>query len=918
MHYRLPNGLNVILEENRAAPVVALQAWVQVGSADESDREAGLAHLHEHMLFKGTRQRGPGAVARDIESRGGEVNAWTSFDQTVYHLTIASHFFEDGLEVLSDQVLGSIFDPDELAREIEVVIEEIKRSEDMPSRKASRALFELVYQSHTYGRPVIGFPETVRSFSRDDVLGFYRRHYTPDNVTLVIVGDFDPARARERIEALWGDAQGTHGGHHPRTREPEQTALRARVVSEAVQESHLALAWPIPGILAEDLATLDLAAAVLGNGDSARLVQEVKRDRHLCNEIYSYAYTPKDPGLFMVGATMRHEQAPALIDEVLRQVYRLRTQGPGENELAVAKHLVESEAIWQRETVQGVARKLGFYETVTGSLDFEERYYERIRSVDAEAIRAACDRYLRSERLNAVVLGGEEPAITVEEIAELASRHEASVASGGVSSATAIIGTEPAMGAGAVRPGAGAIPPQALGVAARAEVPEAGGDDVDLAASIPLGATSPARSAAARRPSSRAAGAAGIYQERLPSGATVLVKSEPSVPVVAVRAAFLGGLRYEEESTNGINHILARTLTKGTKRRSSKDLAALSDELAASLIGASGRNSFGLRGDFLAKTFEPGFRLFAECLREPAFDPQELERERSLQIEAIRTRDDSPSSVAFDLFSQSLYTSHPYRFDPLGRPDSLNALDPERLAEWYGHHYGPDNLVLSIVGDIDPDEAFELAGELFGDGGGQQHAPPAVVAEPALTSARRVERQMDKQQAHLILGFLGADFRDPQRHALEVLASVLAGQGGRLFTELRDKRSMAYSVTAFSLEGIDRGYFGVYMGTSPEKLEDAEAGIRDELAKVVAEPITEEELVRARRYLVGSHAIGLQRNAARAASIALDEAYGMGAANFSRYARQIEAVTREEILAAARAYIDLDRSVLAVVTPALR
>ncbi|AKU92136.1 M16 family metallopeptidase [Vulgatibacter incomptus] len=868
MQYRLPNGLTVILEQNRAAPVVALQAWVQVGSADESDREAGLAHLHEHMLFKGTNRRGPGEIARDIESRGGEVNAWTSFDQTVYHLTIASSFFEEGLEVLTDQVRDSVFDPDELSREIEVVIEEIKRAGDMPSRRASRALFESAYTAHTYGRPVIGFPETVRSFTRDDVLGFYRRHYTPDNVALVIVGDFDPEKARARIDALWGDAKGRHGGRHARTPEPEPTGFRTKVMREAVQETHLALAWPIPHILSDDLVALDLAAAVLGNGDSARLVQEVKRDRHLCNEIYSYAYTPKDPGLFVVGAALRHEQAPATIREALRQVYRLRAEGPSGKELEVAKHLVESEQIWQRETVQGVARKLGFYETVTGSLDFERRYYEALRSVTSDQIRDVCDRFLRSSRLNAILLGGEELPLGEEEVAAIAEEEERGVPSR--------------------RQAAAAPPPRP---AAAAEVPP----------TFPKKARTP--------------GAAGIFRERLASGATVLVKPEPSVPVVAVRAAFLGGLRFEDERTNGINHLLARTITKGTGKRSAKELAALSDELAASFVGASGRNSFGFRGDFLATKFEPAFRLFAECLRDPGFGDREVERERALQLEEIRTRDDSPASVAFDLFSRALYTRHPYRFDPLGTAESLAAFDPAAIGSWYEGRYGADNLVLSIVGDVEPNTAFGLAEELFGEWASKRATPPVVGIEPSPAEARRASRQMDKQQAHLILGFLGARFQDPERHALGVLASVLAGQGGRLFFELRDKRSMAYSVTAFNLEGIDHGYFGVYIGTSPEKLADAEAGIRDELAKVIAQPITDEELLRAQRYLVGSHAIGLQRNDARAASIALDEAYGLGAESFSLYRERIEAVTREQVQDAAKRYLDLDRSVVAVVSP---
>ena len=139
--FRLPNGLTVVLEENHAAPVAAFQLWVKVGSADETNDEIGLAHLHEHMLFKGTARRGPGEIARSIEAHGGEINAWTSFDQTVYHVVMASRFAREGLDVLADAIRSSAFDADELGREIEVVCEEIKRSQDMPSRRASKALF---------------------------------------------------------------------------------------------------------------------------------------------------------------------------------------------------------------------------------------------------------------------------------------------------------------------------------------------------------------------------------------------------------------------------------------------------------------------------------------------------------------------------------------------------------------------------------------------------------------------------------------------------------------------------------------------------------------------------------------------------------------------------------------------------------
>ena len=177
--YRLTNGLTVVLEQQRQAPVVAFQVWVKVGSADETPEEVGLAHLHEHMLFKGTGRRGLGEIARSIEAHGGEINAWTSFDQTVYHVVMASRHAWQGLDVLADAVRNSSFDAGELSREIEVVCEEIKRSLDVPSRRASKALFGEAFKTHPYGRPVIGFEANVRSHTRERVLSFYGKHYQP-------------------------------------------------------------------------------------------------------------------------------------------------------------------------------------------------------------------------------------------------------------------------------------------------------------------------------------------------------------------------------------------------------------------------------------------------------------------------------------------------------------------------------------------------------------------------------------------------------------------------------------------------------------------------------------------------------------------------------------------------------------------
>ena len=213
------------------------------------------------------------------------------------------------------------------------------------------------------------------------------------------------------------------------------------------------------------------------------------------------------------------------------------------------------------------------------------------------------------------------------------------------------------------------------------------------------------------------------------------------------------------------------------------------------------------------------------------------------------------------------------------------------------------------------DEVMALAIEAFGEAKGRAVAPPRISPEPPPEAPRVGRRELKRAQSHLVLGFLGARVTDQHRRALEVLSQVLSGQGGRLFTELRDKRSMAYAVSSVSVEGLDPGYFAVYMGTSPEKVDEALSAIKLELRKLGEEKVSEDELTRAKRHLVGMHEVGLQRNGARAALLALDYCYGLGLDSFFNYSDEVMGVGAEEVRSVARRVIDLDRSALVVVGP---
>lgn len=865
LRYTLPNGLTVVFEEQHAAKVAAFQVWVKVGSADERPDQAGLAHLHEHMLFKGTERRGPGEIARDVEAHGGEINAWTSFDQTVYHIVIASQFARMGLDILGDAVRSSAFDAEELAREREVVCEEIKRSQDTPSRRASRDLFSTAYAVHPYRHPVIGTEESVRSFTREKVLEFYHRYYSPKNLVLSVVGDLKEAELRQWVDEIFGGDWGRpFEGLKPRAAEPAATGRRLLLRQDEVKEAYLHLGFAIPQASHPDVPALDVLAMLAGQGDSSRLALEVKRKRSLVNDIHASAYTPRDAGLFTASLTLPPTNLASALEETARVLAGLRTQPVAAEELATVKALIEAEAVYQRETVQGLARKLGYYQSSMEGLEAEARYYEAVARLTPEDVRAVAERYLRFE--NAVLTGLLPQGTAFDEAQAQAildrAQHEAPAPRTERRTPKAAVSEQP----------------------------------------MRLGRAS-------------AVSAAKVVEERLPSGARLLIREERAVPLFAVRAVFPGGLRYETAADNGITTLLGRTLTRGTPTHDAEEISHLIDAYAGSLSGQGGRNSVGLRGEFLSKHFEPAFRLFADCLLNPAFPEAEVKRERGLLLQDILTREDKPSSLAFELFHKTLFRTHPYRMPSQGETGSVEKLGPEALSAWHAAHMDPSQLTLSVVGDVKADEVIALARECFGASKGRAAAAPQVPLEAAPESARQDKRALARAQAHLVLGFQGARITDPWRHSLEVLSTLLSGQGGRLFIELRDKRSMAYSVSSFSVEGVDPGYFAVYMGTSPEKLDAALAGIRTELERVRDEPVPEAELASAKQHLIGTHEIGLQRNGARAAIIALDACYGLGQENFLHYAERVAAVTAEDVRETARRVINFDRSALAIVGP---
>jgi len=837
--FKLPSGLEVIFQENNSAPVVAMQFWVKTGSTHETRSEAGISHLIEHMVFKGTKHYKPGEIACLIEANGGSINAYTSFDYTVYHIVMPSAQWEIGLKVLAEMVKNALFDPQELASEKKVVLEEIRKNEDIPFSVLSDALLATAYQRHPYRYPIIGHTETVKGLKREDILEYYQKWYRPSNMVAVVVGDIKEEQVKKALNSVFS-------GHFVPSpsitfpSEPPQKELRLLTMKKPFKETYLGLGFPIPGMGEVDAYALDVLSEILGMGDSSRLNIALKLKKPIVHSIATHAFTPKGPGLFIIQAVLEANNLKTALKEIFAQIEEIKQNGISSEELAKAKLNLESEFVYKQETMEGWANTLGFFQVVEGDAKKCADYLTNIQAVTKAKVKEVAQKYLIPQRLSLVAIIPEIAKIklTKKEIYTLWPQKKEQVKN-----------------------------------------------------------------------------KKSIQKIVLDNGLTLVVKENHRLPTFSLAAAFMGGLRAETLENNGICNFVAKMLMRGTKRHSAVELATLIEDMAGEVDTFSGWNTFGLTAHFLSRFFDDAISLIAEILLEPAFDAEEIDKLRPLILAAIRQKEDKPSALAFSQFYQRVFSHHPYGMDVLGRVETISRIKNTDLAQFYQKYAVPNNLVLVVVGDVEIKEVVKKIKKLFGNWPKKRVKFPQLSLPSLPSSFITVKKHLPKEQVHFVLGNLGTTLYNEDRYPMAVLDAILSGQGGRLFINLRDKKGLAYALTFVHREGIEPGIWAVYMATSPDKLDEALKGVKEEIRRLREKGVEDEEIERAKQYIIGNFVIGLQTNTQQALSMALNERYGLGYNYDEIYQKRIKKVKKSEIIKVIQSYLHEENCVLSLVGP---
>ena len=407
----LPNGVTLILKPDRSAALASVQVWVKTGSIHEGEHlGAGLSHYLEHMLFKGTTRRAGREISAEVQAHGGYINAYTTFDRTVYYIDLPSEHTGVAIDLLADAVLHSTLPADEAAKEKDVILREIAMTKDDPDSRLWDALFSTAFREHPYRQPIIGHQDVFSAVSHADLLAYYRAHYVPNNLVVVIVGDIDLAATRAAVEQHFGSAPRVRLAPVLVPQESGQLAPRALHRNENVELTRGALAWPIPGLTHADAPMLDLLATVLGGGDSSVLWQEIREKTGLVHSIDASSWNPGTSGLFCIGFTADPAKRVAATRAIAATLARCAVKGFTPAQLRKAMRQVVVGEINTRKTMSGQASRLGAAEVVVGDLDYSRAYFERLRAVTPADLKRVLKTYLQAARLTSISLNPIEPA----------------------------------------------------------------------------------------------------------------------------------------------------------------------------------------------------------------------------------------------------------------------------------------------------------------------------------------------------------------------------------------------------------------------------------------------------------------------------------------------------------------------------
>jgi zinc protease len=826
----LENGMICLIKEDHSAPVVSIQVWIGTGSIHEQEYlGSGLSHAIEHMTFKGTEKRSVGEMTKEINDAGGDINAYTTLDRTVFHADLPARNWRVGLDVIADAVMHSTFPEQEWVKEKQVILREFAMNKDDPDRVLDKLLWVTAFSVHPYRYPVIGYEDAFKKLTRRDLAQFAGRNYVPDNIITVIVGDVNAKEMEAGIREVFAGFERKARAPVVLPQEPLQIAPREARETGPYKVSRLEWVYHTVSLNHPDVAALDLLAEMTGSGTSSRLVREVKEKQKLVHGIEAGSHNLREAGIFEIDATLDPAKEKEAIGAICKEVESWMNTSFSKDDINKARRMLLAGELSELQTVKGQAYSYASGEFYAQNPRFSESYLRSLSRVTPEQVQAVAKKYFQPENGTLAILSA---------------------------------------------------------------LPET----------------------AAKPVSVTAVSNAPVQKILLSCGAPLLVREDHKLPFVYFNVSLGGGLLSENDSNNGITKLMSNLMIRGTKTRSLQEIAQTVDSLGGMLTPYSGYNGFGLQARCLSSDKATFMDLISDCLLNPVFAEEELDKQKKVQMAEIDQEHERPAFIAQEALRALLFPGHPYGWSPMGTKDIVEKITRTDVEGHFKKQVVSGNMVIAIFGDISLAEAKDLAEKKLAKLQ-KSDSPLKAHGKPTPQLPSRTKRRQPNEQAVLLVGFPGVSVKDPRSDALTILESAMSGLSSDLGIAVREKRGLAYYVGAYQQTGVEPGAFIIYAGTREEAVQDVETLIGRETARIISKGLRKEELERAKNQIIADYEMSLQDNLGTAMRCALDELYGLGFQHFFDTKRRFEAITTEDIRRAAATVLSVDMKVTSVVLP---
>ena len=842
----LDNGLTVLIRESHEIPKVSFQIWYNVGSKDELVGEKGIAHLIEHMIFKGTDTLSESDINTLVHKLSGECNAFTSYDYTGYYFNFPTHHWREAFPVFADCMTNCLFKDDMLNSEMKAVIQELKLYKDQYERSLLEELMGMIFADHPYHFPIIGYKQDLWSVSGKDLLAFYKKHYQPNNATLVIVGDVNPTEVVELANEYFGAIPKDENYTKRSNFFHRDIVSKSLTMYRDVVHPTLTYAFVVPGAAEKKDAALDIFEWIIGKGKSSRLYKKLVNDTQLATSIGTGSFGLFDHSFFFIIVEPKDIENASEIESIIK------------NELEdIANNGVNYQEF-----------ERGFKKT---QMDF----YSLLETIDDQAY-AIGQSYLATGDENHIFTCLDNPRLLKQQIQEIV--------------------------ADCFRPSImhkGYVLPLPESEKARWAVLQEESDSEDeeiLAARIRLTTVEPAVYAKTIEiqnpdhfnfPKPKTC----ILSNKL----KVLYHDNNATPKINIVVSFKARADYDPETKQGLYLFVTEMMTEGTKNYTSDELADAIESRGMSLNVYPG----GIAMKMLSDDFEFGLGLLKEILTEATFPEAEMEKVRDQLLTDIKQYWDEPRSFTSQLVRGEIYKNHPYSRQTIGTKESISSITRNELVDFYDAFISPAQARIAIVGDLPDKNIEELLEKELGDWKFRE-VEDMVYPKLNLVEPREIDYCINRDQVTLCFAQLSINRKDPKFDTYLLFDQIFGGgvlnsMSSRLF-DLREQTGLFYTIQGSLIGGADEepGIFQVRTIVSLDRLGEAEKAIKNTI-DTVADTLTQEEFEEAKRAVVNTLVDNFATNSATAATFLYLDRFKLPADYFDNRAAVLEKITLDDM-----------------------